>query len=72
MVSGVHPDYSIPLEAPRYRLGKRVRDIPLSTNFLNEIDSSAKKRWKDPACNYKPQNLRDRFQVELDEWIQPE
>jgi uncharacterized protein (DUF2235 family) len=69
IVSGVHPDYSIPFEMAAHRLGKRLRDIPKTTNFSDEIDISVKERWKDPTCNYRPQNLQDQFQTELDEWL---
>lgn len=69
IVHGVQPNYKSSFQLPPCRLGKRVRDIPGYTSFSNEIDSSVKRRWKDPECNYKPENLRERFESELEAWL---
>lgn len=70
-VYGIRPAYNAPLESPTSSLGYKTREIPETTRFSDGIDISIKRRWKDKACNYRPQNLEKRFGKDLDGWTSP-
>jgi len=70
-VYGIRPAYNAPLETAASSLGYKIREIPETTRFSDGIDISIKRRWKDKACNYRPQNLERRFGKDLDSWTSP-
>lgn len=68
MVTGLEPNPTIQVKAAPCLLGSRLREIPVATSFTDEVHISAKQRWHDPGCAYKPENLRQRFAADLAAW----
>ena len=64
---GLKPRYDAPFTLATSPLGYKTRQFPETTTF-SDLDISVKKRWK--TGNYQPQNLRDKFGTELDQWIE--
>jgi uncharacterized protein (DUF2235 family) len=65
---GIRPVYNTPFVLPKSALGYRPRELPSTTSFETDLDISAKKRWHDPACNYRPTNLEVEFAAQLNRW----
>ncbi|MFM7292906.1 MAG: DUF2235 domain-containing protein [Planctomycetia bacterium] len=64
---GLKPMYDTPFTLETSPFGYKTRQFPETTTF-SDLDISVKKRWK--TGNYQPQNLRDKFGTELDQWIE--
>jgi uncharacterized protein (DUF2235 family) len=62
---GVHPTPTASFPLAESKLGYKVRQLP--KNFtVNDLHESVKLRWRDPQCNYRPENLRQVCGAELD------
>ncbi len=62
---GVHPTPNAPFPVAESKLGYKVRQLP--KNFtVKDLHDSVRSRWRDPQCNYRPENLRQVCGAELD------
>jgi uncharacterized protein (DUF2235 family) len=63
---GIKPNYGAPFDNTLKFLyilgGKHLREV---TGTFTDLHDSVKKRWCDPKCDYRPENLI-RFQADLD------
>jgi uncharacterized protein (DUF2235 family) len=66
---GVKSMYKAPFKLATSPLGYKTREFP-DTSTFSDLDLSVKKRWKDKTCNYRPGNLKKKFGIELDAWIE--
>lgn len=64
---GVRPMPKAPFPVAESRLGYTARMLPVNFSF-NDLHISAKERWQDPQCHYRPDNLRQVCGAELDAW----
>lgn len=49
-------------------IGSRWRSLNADISFEEDIHASAKRRWRD-LKEYRPANVKSRFQREMDAWI---
>jgi hypothetical protein len=62
---GVNPKYDAPFVSPKSILGYKTRKFPGIITFAN-LHASVIKCWKDKACNYRPENLKQKFGAQID------
>jgi uncharacterized protein (DUF2235 family) len=65
MKFGVRPTPKAPFPLAESKLGYKVRQLPKNFN-VNDLHQSVKTRWRDPQCNYRPENLQQVCGAELD------